>query len=528
MNVDQSIFGYVRDYLNKPDKIKIEYYGSSFTEREFLSYALRVGGYLTEKGFAGKTVGIMLPNIPEAVFALYGASAAGCTVNLINPRFRTEALERILLSTETKILFVYDKIYPLHRKMLEKYGIEAVVCSPFYYRKGLKILYPFSLASCAGATRFAETLKSAECVPVKRKGEDAAVYIHSGGTTGTSKAVVISNRALNSLAESVVDSVHPGRMDIPENGGMLAILPVFHGFGLGICVHTVICHIRVVLMPLFRAKEAARLIKKYSVTHIAGVPQMYSKLTAARAFAGEGLKQIECVFCGGDKLAPQVKDRFDAILSEAGSKGEICEGYGLTETASVVTVNPRGATKEYSQGLPLSGNGVKITDDRGNTLPAGEIGNIELCAVSLMSGYLKDDEGTAQAVYTDGEGKRWLRTGDLGYLDEEGYLYFKERVKRTVKIAAINIFPSDIEAVVNAMREVEECCAARTTDAAGKPYVKLYVKRSPEAARASLESKIRAEVSAKIVRYAVPREIVEVEELKHTPFGKVDYKFYEK
>ena len=186
--------------------------------------------------------------------------------------------------------------------MLEKYGIEAVVCSPFYYRKGLKILYPFSLASCAGATRFAETLKSAECVPVKRKGEDAAVYIHSGGTTGTSKAVVISNRALNSLAESVVDSVHPGRMDIPENGGMLAILPVFHGFGLGICVHTVICHIRVVLMPLFRAKEAARLIKKYSVTHIAGVPQMYSKLTAERAFAGEGLKQIECVFCGGDKL----------------------------------------------------------------------------------------------------------------------------------------------------------------------------------------------------------------------------------
>ena len=528
MNVDRSIFEYVRDYLNEPDKIKIEYYGSAFTEREFLSHALRVGGFLTEKGFSGKTVGIMLPNIPEAVFALYGASAAGCKVNLVNPRFRTEALERILIDTGTKILFIYDKIYPAHRRMLEKNGIEAVVCSPFYYRKNLKILYPFSVAACGGATRFSETLKSAECVPVKRSGEDCAVYIHSGGTTGTSKAVEISNRALNSLAEAVVDSVHPGRKDIPEDGGMLAILPVFHGFGLGICVHTVICHIRVTLMPLFKAKEAAALIKKYAITHLAGVPQMFDKLTKERTFAGKGLERIMCVFCGGDKLAPQVKERFDAILRSAGSSGEICEGYGLSETASVVTVNPRGATKKFSQGLPLNGNRVKITDESGNSLPIGEIGNIELNAVSLMNGYLNDEECTSKAVYTDSEGVRWLRTGDLGYLDDEGYLYFKERLKRTVKIAAVNIFPSDIEAVVNAMDEVAECCAARAKDSAGKPYVKLYVKRSPEAGRGSIDSRIRSEVASKIVRYAVPREIVEVEELRHTPFGKVDYKFYEK
>lgn len=528
MNVDQSIFGYVKDYLNEPDKIKIEYYGSSFTEREFLSHALRVGGYLTEKGFAGKTAGIMLPNIPEAVFALYGASAAGCAVNLINPRFRTEALERILLSTGTKILFVYDKIYPAHRKMLEKHGIEAVVCSPFRYRKILKILYPFSFAACAGATRFSETLKSAECVPAERSGEDVAVYIHSGGTTGTSKAAEISNRALNSLAEAVVDSVHPGRADIPADGGMLAILPIFHGFGLGICVHTVICHIRVVLMPLFRAREAARLIKKYAITHIAGVPQMFAKLAAERSFGGKGLEKIECVFCGGDKLAPQVKERFDAILRGAGSGGEILEGYGLTETASVVTVNPRGATRACSQGLPLKGNRVKITNERGETLPAGEIGNIELAAVSLMNGYLNDEECTAKAVYTDDEGVRWLRTGDYGCLDADGYLYFKERVKRTVKIAAINIFPSDIEAVVNAMDEVEECCAARAADSSGKPYVRLYVKRARGAGGASVNNKIATEVASKIVRYAVPREIIEVDELRHTPFGKVDYRFYEK
>lgn len=528
MNENQSIFGYVREYLNTPDKIKLEYHGRKFTEGEFLSVVRRVGGYLSRRGYAGKVAGIMLPNIPEAVFALYGASAAGCVANLVNPRFRTEALRRILLTTDTKILFIYDKIYPLHRDMLEEIGVEAIICSPFHYGKGFaKLPYPVACIAFGKGTRFADIIRGEECVPAVCPGDAAAVYIHSGGTTGTSKAVTISNRALNALAEAVVDSVHPGREDIPEDGGMLAMLPVFHGFGLGICVHTVICHIRVVLMPLFRAKEAAKLIKKHKITHLAGIPQMYAKLLDEKTFAGKGLEHVMCVFCGGDKLAPQVKRRFDEVLRASGSHGEICEGYGLTETASVVTVNPRGRTKELSQGLPLEGNRVKITGENGEALPCGETGNIEISAVSLMSGYLADDKATREAVYTDENGVRWLRTGDLGYIDEEGYLFFKERRKRTVKIAAVNIFPSDIEAVVGAMDEVAECCAARATDKQGKPYVKLYVKYASDGRRSAQESKIRAEIASKIVRYAVPREIVEVDELKHTPFGKVDYKFYE-
>ncbi len=507
-------------------KIILEYYSASFTQAEFSETVLKTAGYLVKNGFKGASVGIMLPNMPEAMFAIYSSSAVGGVANLINPRLPSATLERILTATETKVLFLYDKLWRRHASTLTRLGVKTVLCSPLYYRKELKLLYKLTKIK-ENVDYFEEIERCAPAVKERGTGDMPAAYIHSGGTTGEPKTVVISAKALNALEEAVVTSVHPDPSTIPEDGAMLMMLPVFHGFGLGIAAHTIACRIRVVMEPVFKPREAARMIKKYRVTHMAGVPSMFKKLAEERAFSGKALKNIMRVFCGGDILSTEVKCAFDSKIKAAGGTAEILEGYGLTETASVVTVNPVGATREGSEGVPLNGNRIKITRD-GAELPPGETGEIEVSAVSLMSGYLGDPEGTAKVMYTDPEGVTWLRTGDIGRVDADGYLYFSERLKRSLKIAAINVFPSEIEAVAATVKGVSGACAARKTDRNGKPYVALYVET--ERGReldGKLKNDIKNAVSARIMRYAVPREIYQVDTLKYTPIGKVDYLYYE-
>ena len=525
MNTDKGIFAYLSDWLIEPEKTLVEYYSRSFSQAEFRDITLKTAAFLTENHFEGSAA-IMLPNIPEAFFSLYAASAAGMAANLINPRLPAETLRRILAKTGSKVIFLYDKLLPRHRAVLSELGVKPILCSPLYFRKGFKTLY--KLLKVSKNEDYFEIIDNfSPITPLPSNGDAPAAFIHSGGTTGEPKSVVISAKALNELERAVVTSVHPDPKTIPENGGMLMMLPLFHGFGLGIAAHTIACHIRVVMEPLFKAKEAAKLIKRHKITHIAGVPSMYRKLSEEPSFSGRALSAIMRVFCGGDILSSEVKRKFDGILKESGSEAEILEGYGLTETASVVTVNPVGMVRPRSQGKPLNGNRIKITAN-GVTLPPMTEGEIEVAPVSLMSCYYGDPEATSKAVYTDSDGVGWLKTGDMGYIDNDGYLYFSERIKRTIKIGAINVFPCEIESVSATVPGVSGACAARMKDINGKPYIRLYVET--EGGREldnQLKNAIKKKIQASIMQYAVPREIVRVDSLRLTPLGKTDFLYYE-
>lgn len=526
MKSEQSIFGYFKDSLSDPTLPKLTYYGKSVSGGEFTDLSLRFGGFLSDTVGQDGTVGIMLPNIPEAIIAIYGARAVGVKVNLINPRLPTNNLERVLKKTNSGALVILDFLYAKHKRMLDKSGIKVVLCSSFAYRKGGAPVYFAERTAFLGKRFFADTLKHAPCTPVVTDGSDTAVYIHSGGTTGESKTVELSDKALNSLARAVLDTVHPDNSYSAKDDSMLMMLPVFHGFGLGICVHTIMCGFRVVLEPRFKAKEAISIIKREKITHLAGVPSMYAKLIAERSFDGEYLGSVTEAFCGGDGLSPRIKENFDAILKKNGSSAELLEGYGLSETASVVTVGANGATRPRSQGTPLIGNSVKIVRADGTEATTNEVGRIYISAVSIMKGYLGDDELTNEVIVKDEDGRTWLNTGDMGYVDEDGYLYFKERAKRSLKIAAINIFPSEIERTANAVTGVNASCAVRSKDINGKPMITLYVEPVKKDI-SGIEQKIKRAVAREISPYAVPRKIVIVEKIARTTIGKADYLYYE-
>ncbi len=524
MNAEQSIFGYFSDSLTDGGLAKITYYGRSFSGAEFRELALRFGGYLIEEGVAPGTVAVMLPNIPEALIAVYGANAVGSTVNLLNPRIPTRSLEKLLLRTDTKLIVLFDFLYAKHKKMLKRLGIKTVLCSLNAYKPAHRMAYLAERAVFVGATFFEATLGVDPCKPRVSDGNGIAVYIHSGGTTGEPKTVCLQDKALNNLARAVLDTVHPEASYSPQTDSMLMMLPVFHGFGLGVCVHTIMCAFRVVLEPRFKAKEAIALIEREKVTHLAGVPSMFRKMLKEPSFDGEYLKSVTEAFCGGDGLPMAIKEEFDRILQKNGSSAELLEGYGLSETVSVVTVGENGKTKLKSQGTPLKGNRVKIVDEHGKTLPPHAIGEIRVSTGSLMSGYLDDDELTSKVIAREDDGE-WLSTGDVGYMDEEGFLFYKERAKRSIKIAAINIFPSEIERVVGSLG-VGACCAVRCRDSYGKPMIALYVERANRS-EIFVENKIKRAVARDISPYAVPRKIIFVDKIARTDVGKTDYVYYE-
>ncbi|HQC55231.1 MAG TPA: class I adenylate-forming enzyme family protein [Clostridia bacterium] len=530
MDINTSMWTYFLKGNEGEDRVKLVYLDRYIFMSEFKETVLRVATYLQSQGIKkGDVVGIMLPNTPEAVFSFYAINSIGAIASIIDPRLGEVAVWRLLNSAKHKLILVTDMAYRNNTGIFDNLKIKVILCNVFTYAK-----FPYSLLSRARVPGFTYFKDMLTCEPALYKGVDdgdaPAVYMHSGGTTGVSKTAVITSKAFNHVSEGVLKAIHPDNKINRISDKMLIMLPVFHAFGLGVAIHGILPHINGVLMPKFNAISALRLMGKYKITHIAGIPYMYRKLDKSRFFNKRNVSSVKYAFCGGDRMPNPLKQSINKKFEKAGSKAQILEGYGLTETSSVVTVNREGNDNLYTQGLPLDGTEVKIFmhNKPFEEVPVGEIGEIYVASPSLMIGYLNEGkEGPDRVIFKDAEGKEWLKTGDLGRVDEDGLLYFVERISRTMKIASNLVCPSEVEEVVTAMDEVNTCCAVRvnTIDSA---HLKLYVQlHNRQHATEEMVKMIQDVVEKSISKYAVPREIEFVTRIERTALGKPNYRKYE-
>ena len=524
-----SMYGLLKSTLTTiKDRHILSYFGRIYDNREVMDRIDRFAAFLKSEGIVkGDVVAICLPNIPEAMFAVYAVNKCGAVANLIHPLTPPLGLKKIIDNTGSKLLIYLDSFFI--KGAIELKGVKTILCN-VSDGMGFPMKPIASLATAKvrkAALKYPGTIDVRNCFNEKENfefnadAEDIAVYLHSGGTTGTPKTIMLSNRSMNACADKtgILVGDFTGNTD-----AMLMVLPMFHGFGLGVAMHTTACKgAKIVMMPRFSGKEAAKKIKKKGVTFIAGVPQMYSKLMDAKEFKGEPLRKLKNIYCGGDKLPKSIKDRWDNLMQAHGNNIEILEGYGLTEMVTVTHVNIPGASKPGSVGKPLKGIGQKIIDENGNILPVGESGEICLSGSTMMSGYLKDSESTVKAMQKDKNGVNWIHTGDCGYIDSEGFLFFRERIKRMVKVSGINVFPQEIEYIVSALPEIKYSCALEI-NWHGKSGVKLYVVlEEGYELTDELKKKITEYIGDRLMKYSVPRDIVAREKLPLTQIGKVDY-----
>lgn len=465
----------------------------------------------------GDAVTICMPNTPESVYALYAVNKLGAVAHLVHPLAPPLQLESFMRKAKSVLLITLDinlaEYAPLAAAL--RFGILSV--SPaqslgLVKRALFSLINRKSIRKGKGIRPYNRLVCKGDVPAGKTSG--AAVYLHSGGTSGEPKVIELSAAAVNALVDK---APHILRF-MPKLTGtyMLAVLPTFHGFGLAMGIHAPMAHGAVsVLMPKFSTKETIALIEKGRLNYLIGVPVLYEALLRKPEFSGEKLKNVKVAFIGGDSVMPDLIERFDTRMEEAGSEGRMFEGYGLTETVTVCNVNLFGAAKTGSVGKPLPGIEIAVADERGKPLAAGETGEILVAGDTLMDGYLDEAEATA-AAFTELNGKRYVRTGDAGYLDADGFLYFKQRLKRIIKIAGVSVYPSEIESVVSAMPGIDEACAVEGRNEKGETVIVLYL-AGKERADAEIQDGIRRALG----KYAVPRKIVYLDSLPKTLIGKV-------
>ncbi len=518
-------------------KIAIDYFGAPLRYDRLLARANALANALTNMGIkAGDRVCICLPNIPDAAALFYANSRIGAVSVMVHPLSSTDELKEFILQTESKALFIMDAALVKHQGMLQEIKLHNVVCCSmwtdapvmkrsFIKKAVLKKARLSSLPKPPANIRKLIKLNNYKCPyppvltdPVK----DTAVILFSGGSSGCPKGICLSAYNFAALAGQVYAQIK----NWPKEPKMLAILPFFHGFGLGVCMHAALIYGMTSLMvPQFSAKEFASILRKKKPHIITGVPTLYEALLRERKLKRADLSFLKGVFVGGDACPLSLKKRVDEFLKTHGAQVTLKEGYGLTETVTACVVTPPKKEKIGSIGVPLPDVNVKICPPKSlQQLPYGEVGEIVISGPTVMLGYL-DEEETRQVLVEDKNGVIWLRTGDIGKMDKDGYLYFEGRIKRIVKVSGFPVYPAVIEQTIESMKGVARCCCVAVPDDYKMNIIKAIIQpeEMPEEPR-ELVSDILRECRKKFSVYARPRIVELMQELPTTKVGKVDWK----
>lgn len=528
----RSISGELYAAVSEHTKQKaIIYFGESITYERLWSKILETARALSYIGVkSGDRVAVCLPNIPQAVYLLYAIDYIGAVASFIHPLSSVDEFEYFIQQLRPASIVILDTSIEVFEKVFEKTGeVKTLVTSPFdelsfIKRKLYNTAKKKSKASDCflSFNRVVEISKNHHIIPIEKKASEVAVILFSGGTTGVPKGVMLSSFALNAMAYQTVEMCSVS----PKGKSMLSLLPLFHGFGLCVCIHTPLIHgATCILIPRFKSSQCGKIIKKYRPNFIAGVPTIFEAILREKNLKNVRLTFLSGVFSGGDKLPEGLKAKFDGYLKERGAKVRIREGYGLTECVTASCLTPVKEERIGSVGLPFPDTFYKICDVKtGDCLKSGNIGEICISGPTLMTGYLNNPEETAYALRLHSDGRIWLHTGDAGYIDKEGFVYFTERIKRIIVSSGYNVYPSVLEKILLKCPLVKECCVVGVEDNYRVEKVKAFiVPQKSNESHNSIIKRLRSYCTAHISKYAVPREIEIVDTLPRTNIGKVSY-----
>lgn len=524
----------------KMNSVAYEFQGKKTNYKQFLNKIEVLGKAYKSIGIdEGDMVTVCMPNTPQGVDTFYALNRIGAVPAMIHPLSAVGEIAFYINTTQSKAVLVVDLFY---EKVLEalkqvKHPVKVVVAHikdelPF----PLNMLYPLTVKKKPAPlpkdnknvidwSDFISGGKKVKLSDKFPKAEDTAVILFSGGTTGTSKGIKLTNLNMNALAAQVAANAG----FTMEGLRMFSVMPLFHGFGLGVGIHTALMASGTcIIIPQFTIKTYARDVKKYKPNVIVGVPTLYEALLRSEGFDFD-LSFLRGMFCGGDSLSVELKKKVDKFLKDHNATIQVREGYGTTECVTASCLTPYDTYREGSIGIPLSDTYYSIVNPNNDSeLPYGEEGEICICGPTVMKGYLNNAEETASTLRRHEDGNLWLHTGDLGYMDEDGFVYYKQRMKRLIIVSGINVYPSQVENAIDAHPDVLLSCAVGIPD----PY-KMHVVKAFVVLRQGVEpsDKIKEEIiencKKNVSRYGVPREIEFRTELPKTLVGKVAYRVLE-
>ena len=520
-----------------PDAVAYDFLGTTATYRELQEQIERCARGLASLGLgAGDRITISMPTSPQGVIAFYAASRLGAVSSMIHPLSAPSEIAHYLRLSNSRFALTLDAFYGQFAQIRESTPLETLILARigdalsvpkrigFWATRGRKIP---SVPADADVVWWRDVAKGAQIeVPTPTTSADElATILYSGGTTGLPKGIMLSLASVTSEAMQVASWV-----GISERDVVLAVLPIFHGFGLGALVHAgLVSGAKLVMVPQFSAEIVAKLMRTKQPTLMAGVPTLYDALARDPALRQADLSSLRAAFSGADTLRQTVRDRFEQLVAERGGSVRLLEGYGLTEAVTAVIGNPLHAPRAGTVGIPFPDVDVKICEAGTETeVATGSDGEICVTGPPVMLGYLDDPAATAEALRTHVDGRVWLHTGDVGRMDEDGFVTFAARSKRMIKSSGMNVYPGQVEAVLQEHSAVAECCVIGVPDEAqGERVRAVVVLRDPAGASDTVAAELIEHCRQHLIKWSCPRDVEFRAGLPLTKIGKVDYRALE-
>lgn len=533
---DNTLYELIEESAQKHlDVISYNYFGTKRTYKDFLKEIDECARAFKALGVKhNDTVSICMPNTPEAIISFYALNKIGAIANMIHPLSAEPEIKYYLDISNSKYIVTIDIAFNKVNHIMKETKLKKIIqvsvgdSMPLYMRclyqatKGRKI----KLESNDKTIKWKEFIKLGESYTKKintvTSGKDVAAILYSGGTTGYPKGIELTNKNFNALAMQGVEAC----ACLTPGDRVLAIMPVFHGFGLGICIHTAQYQgMTSILLPQFSAKTFHKLLMKYKPNVIAGVPTLYEALLKNKKLDGYDLSFLKCVISGGDSLSINLKKKIDKFLKQHGADKQVREGYGLTECVTGSCLTPLNYYREGSIGIPYPDTYYKIvkpsTDEE---LPYGEEGEIVIAGPTVMKDYLNEPIETMNTIRKHKDGLKWLHTGDLGYMDEDGFVYYKQRLKRVIISSGYNIYPQYLENIIDAHPDVLMSCVIGINHPYKIQVAKAFIVLKPGVELTDeVKQSIKDHCEINAAKYSWPYEYEFRKELPKTLVGKVAF-----
>jgi long-chain acyl-CoA synthetase len=519
-----------------PNNIAWEFHGIESSYRDFVEQVDLFADALFALGCKkGEVITIAMPTAPNGIIPIYAANKIGVVCSMIHPLTPANQIKKFLNLSNSKYVLTLDVFYWEFESILEDTSVTMIILNQIQdylepvSKMGLWSMKKDKLPKVPLDPRVHWVKDLTERIYPKaplvdQNTDDCAIILYSGGIMGEQKAIQLSN--YNMIAQGMATASWGESWANPDTEDkILALLPIFHGFGLAVCVNAAfMAGATSVLVPDFNPKTVAKLVATVKPNVLVGVPTLFEALANSKDFNKTDLSCLKFCFSGADSLPRSIKEKFEQVVKNGGGSVELLEGYGLTEAVAAVMAIPIKNYREGSIGIPFPDTLIKIVQPSTlNELAIGELGEIVISGPTVMLGYLNNPAANARMLAKDEEGKIWLHTGDLATQDADGFFYFKKREKRMFKVSGFNCYPVEVEKILKSHPAVDHACVIGIPDALQMSRVKAFIILKNEAPKTpEMIQNIQEYCLANLLRWESPREIIIRESLPQTSSGDLD------
>lgn len=533
-----SAFEYVcqrsKNHLNDT---ALEYYGRKFTYADLIVNVKKTAAALRGAGVKkGEIITVVSIMTPEIIALFYAADMMGATLNLVDPRYSVEGIREYIEEVDSHLLVCLNVVYERCRQAAKRTNVEKVIVLspadslPPVMAVGYKLTTPDKNKYASNVIRWKQFIKGGEGQSTAAEPYDpdhACVVVHTGGTTGSPKGVMLTDDCFNGIAlqfQAYPKLFHRGQK-------LMNIMPPFIAYGFACGIHLpLVLGFTVIIIPNLDPAKLGSLVLKHKPEHMFGVPTHYQQLASDPKLRDKDLSFIINYAAGGDSLSRGAEQTVNDFLAAHGARYPIAKGYGMTEVSSAATVAAGLDNKPGSVGIPMV-NTVVAAFEPGTDqeLPIGQRGELCISGPCLMKGYYNKPEETAILLRRHPDGRVWAHTGDMGYLDEDGFVFLDSRIKRMIiRHDGFKVFPSMIENVVSRHPAVHQCsvvgCADKDHTQGRLPFVYIVLKSDTTAKKKQVIRELERMCAEELPEYVQPVAYKFISSMPMTPVGKVDYR----